>query len=263
MDSARPRLRFLASVLAPTLALILAVFAGLAAKPTHGQIASDAILLLAFEAVVFGQGSRGRDSLIRPVDPIRFELYGAVTDERFALLERQAAHLASASGLEVRAVIGTEPRGPIQGAEGPERVFQVYIVGEEYFVGLMLRPWVPPELVFPIASQALCFFVTLGGDEVDGALIGINSRLADETINHCLIEETAQPFGAFDDTRLLDPSAFNDFGALIERMTPNDEIILRTLFDERLQPGMPREEAMALVQTILPAIAAEARAGQP
>ena len=235
---------------------------GLAVKPGEAQIASDATLLRAFEAVVFGHGARARDHLMRPDDPIRFELYGAVTDERLALLRRQAADLSAVSGLAIQVVAGSEPRGPIQGALGPERVFQINIVGEEYFAELMMRPWVPPALIFPIASQALCFFVTLGGNEVDGALIGINARLPAATINHCLIEETAQPFGAFDDTRLLNPSAFNDYGELIDRMTENDMIILRTLFDESLQPGMSRQETMSRVRNLLPAIAAEARANQ-
>ncbi|MEM7444902.1 MAG: DUF2927 domain-containing protein [Pseudomonadota bacterium] len=244
-------------------AIVALILACILPRQSDAEIASDEILTRAFEAVVFGPPSRARDRLIRPVDPIRFELYGSVTDERFALLQQQAADLADVSGLQVHAVIGTEPRGPIQGAEGPERIFQVYVVGEEYFVGLMLRPWVPSEIVFPIAGQALCFFVTLGQDQVDGALIGINSRLPESTIRHCLIEETAQPFGAFDDTTLLNPSAFNDFGGLIDRMTENDRIILRTLFHPSLEPGMPREEVMALVETLLPAIAAEARANQP
>ena len=58
---------------------------------------------------MFGHGSSGRDRLIRPVDPVRMELYGAVTDERLALLRRQAADLSAATGLTIRAVAGVEP----------------------------------------------------------------------------------------------------------------------------------------------------------
>lgn len=227
-----------------------------------GQIASDAVLLQAFDAVVFGPGERRRNSLIRAVDPIRIEVYGATTDQQMALLQAHGADLSAVTGLPVSVVMGVEPAGVIRNAPGPERVFQINIVGPEYFAQLMMRSWVPPSSIFPIARQALCFFFTVGRETVDGALIGINAQLGEATIRHCLIEETAQSFGAFDDTTLLGASAFNDFGPLLEAMTENDRIILRTLFHDGLQPGMTRAQALAAAASVLPQIAAEARASQ-
>jgi len=224
------------------------------------QIASDSVLLQAFDAVVFGPDSRRRSYLIRSVDPIRLEVYGAITEDRMDLLQAHAVDLTLVIGLPIQVVGGSQPAGVIRNAPGAQRVFQVHIVGVQYFAQLMMRSWVPSTSIFPIARQGLCFFFTVGRETVDGALIGINEQLAEATIRHCLIEEVAQSLGASADTTILGPSAFNDFGPLLESLTENDRIILRTLFHDQLYPGMPRDQALAIAAEILPNIAAEARA---
>jgi hypothetical protein len=97
----------------------------------------------------------------------------------------------------------------------------------------------------------MCSFVTRGRQTIRGSLILINATMQEATIRHCLVEETAQSFGAIDDTRLLDPSAFNDWGGLVDRLQPDDARILKALYDPRLKAGMTRSEVLALLPEIL------------
>jgi hypothetical protein len=65
----------------------------------------------------------------------------------------------------------------------------------------------------------------------------------------CIHEELAQAMGLANDSPSARPSIFNDdeeFGLL----TRHDELLLRILYDRRLQPGMTEAEARPIVETI-------------
>lgn len=63
----------------------------------------------------------------------------------------------------------------------------------------------------------------------------------------CFHEEIAQGLGLANDSPLARPSIFNDdeeFGLL----TTHDELLLKMLFDDRLEPGMTSDEAQPIIQ---------------
>ncbi len=85
---------------------------------------------------------------------------------------------------------------------------------------------------------------------IRGVLVGIPDELPLGEIRACLVEELSQSMGLFMDDRHVWPSVFNDDDAYRE-LTPQDELFLRALYDRRLRPGMERDEAEPLIQTII------------
>ena len=214
--------------------------------------ASAADLATAFDRIVFGSGQAwARERLIRVAAPsLRFEVYGALDAPRGALLDRHVADLTAATGLAVSWSAATQPAPPVGRGEAALAVIQVHLVPRAAFAPLLEQSWIPAGTRASHA-RAMCAFVTLGRETVLAGLVLIDSDLPAETVSHCLVEETAQTLGAFDDTTLLDPSGFNDWGALVERLQPADLAILRALYDPRLAPGMARAEVLALLPVIL------------
>lgn len=65
----------------------------------------------------------------------------------------------------------------------------------------------------------------------------------------CIHEEIAQGLGLANDSPVARPSIFND-DEEYALLTRQDELMLRMLYDRRLQPGMTAVEARPIVQTI-------------
>lgn len=72
----------------------------------------------------------------------------------------------------------------------------------------------------------------------------------------CLREELMQSLGLPKDSDIVTPSVVND-SVQYDIYSANDMILIRTLYDPRLQAGMPKAEAMKLVRrTIIPELIA-------
>lgn len=88
--------------------------------------------------------------------------------------------------------------------------------------------------------------------QIDDAVIGIGvgeGRSRDQ-LSHCILEEIAQAAGLANDACHYRPSLFCE-GELVTAMTPADRVLLRTLYDPRLRPGMTRAEAMPIAREII------------
>ncbi len=243
-----PNIRLVAVLVAAVLAVASPVLSGgAAADQRPGRLAD------AFEEIVFGAaGPAPRDILLRIEGPVVFLPKGPFTPQSLALLASHAAALSDLTGFPVRVEMGEEI-----GSE--ERTFWIYLVSDALAPAVVERRWIAPP-VRAMAARALCSFVTRGDHRIMEAVIVIKRHLEAATVNHCLIEETSQALGAIDDTRLLDPSAFNDLGGLVGRLQPDDRAILRALFSEELRAGMTRAEvAERLPGLIERALAAEGR----
>ena len=65
----------------------------------------------------------------------------------------------------------------------------------------------------------------------------------------CIHEEVAQGLGMPNDSPHARPSIFNDDDEFA-LLTDHDELLLKMLYDPRLQPGMSLEEARPIIRTI-------------
>jgi len=233
-------------------ALLSLLFAlGLLVPATQAEDVDDARLIAAFDAIVFGTaGPRPRPIVLRVEGPVRFLVAGKLSARNEQLLERHAAALSAVTGYPV---VLDRGEGPQEG----ERPFWIYVAAPIDMLPALDRSWIPAwaTRVFP---NEMCAFITRGDHRIKEAVITIRESLPEATIGHCLIEETAQSLGAIDDTYLLSPSAFNDFGPLVEGLTADDRLILRALFAAEVAAGDSREEVLAR----LPALIAAARAAE-
>lgn len=73
-----------------------------------------------------------------------------------------------------------------------------------------------------------------------------------ERVRHLLLTEITQCLGPGGDFGDLQPSVFTISGSAHTRLPLNDQIILRTLYDPRIPPGMLRDYALAAASEIIP-----------
>jgi len=84
---------------------------------------------------------------------------------------------------------------------------------------------------------------------VSSALVIIRSELPEIMRRACFHEEIAQSLGLTNDSHYARPSIFNDDDEFAT-LTKFDEILLRILYDHRLQPGISKKSAAQLVKQI-------------
>ena len=81
------------------------------------------------------------------------------------------------------------------------------------------------------------------------AITIIRGELPDRLRQLCIHEELAQSLGLVADYHRARPSIFND-NEEFALLTQQDEMLLKMLYDPRLQPGMSWQEAQPIVETI-------------
>ena len=126
------------------------------------------------------------------------------------------------------------------------------LIGE---IGLT-RPEFDPTRI-PIITQLPkdihCMAMTSMSSEpnsaISSALVIIRSELPEIMRRACFHEEIAQSLGLTNDSHFARPSIFNDDDEFAT-LTKFDEILLRILYDHRLQPGISQKEAAQLVKQI-------------
>lgn len=110
-----------------------------------------------------------------------------------------------------------------------------------------------------------CGFVMSEDDEIAYGIAYLNIAYdsdSPEEVEACMIEEPVQGLGipGYVDSANGDiaETIFNDRVNWTD-LTPIDKIILRTLYDPRLKPGMSREQAMPIARQIIAELVLEAR----
>ena len=83
-----------------------------------------------------------------------------------------------------------------------------------------------------------------------GAHVFLGSEVEGTLRRACLHEEIVQSLGLTNDSRAARPSIFND-DQEFALMTEHDALLLRVLYDKRLQPGMPEREAMPIAERVI------------
>ena len=120
----------------------------------------------------------------------------------------------------------------------------------------LTRPEFDPTRI-PIITQLPkdihCMAMTSMSSEpnsaISSALVIIRSELSEIMRRACFHEEIAQSLGLTNDSHFARPSIFNDDDEFAT-LTKFDEILLRILYDHRLQPGISQKEAAQPVKQI-------------
>ena len=111
-------------------------------------------------------------------------------------------------------------------------------------------------------TTSACIALAIGDPERDGRImagaIAIGIDIPESQRRHCILEELVQVLGLPNDACHYRPSLFCEHDRVFE-LTGPDAILLRTLYDERLEVGMSRAEAMPIVRRIIAETLPEAR----
>jgi hypothetical protein len=223
---------------------------GQAAADTARRPAVEDIVRL-FETVVFG--SELDPKLASKVigkwqSPVRLAIQGKPGDRHLEFLGRHAATLSNLTGLSIALAKPGETANITVAFVPRKQMSKIQIGG------------VKQDLIERLAAPGGCYFVSWQKPvgTIIGAAIVVNTDRDNAMVNHCMLEELTQSLGFPNDTDVLRPSIFSDHDHLHEFSRP-DVIVVRTLYDPRLKPGMPKAEALKVV----PAIVGELNARLP
>lgn len=119
-----------------------------------------------------------------------------------------------------------------------------------------LMPQLTPAMIKTITSSprsTFCSAFSLSEPpknyEYTAALVLIKSEHSKVMRKSCIHEEMAQSLGLTNDSKLARPSIFND-DEEFALLTRHDELLLKILYDKRLEPGMNNKIALPIVRQI-------------
>lgn len=114
-------------------------------------------------------------------------------------------------------------------------------------------PGVNAKLQRELSAPGGCYFLSFAGGRMgalDRAFIVVNTDRDGFLIDHCLLEELTQSLGLPNDSDILRPSIFSDHDTL-RKLSPTDEILVRTLYHKRMFAGMTRKAAVTMARLLI------------
>lgn len=197
-----------------------------------------------FESVVFGSEiipNMKASVVARWTGPLRISIQGRATPAHIQTVQR---HLATIQKL-------TDVRfEKVEAPDRPENLTIAFLPALE--MGNVSINGVDPAYIRQIAAPLTCYFLSFKKppDTIIRGLIVVNAQRSEAEIEHCLLEELVQSMGLPNDTNMLRPSIFSDHDQLLA-ISRSDEILLRTLYDERMTEGLGRDEALNVARRII------------
>ena len=187
------------------------------------------------------RAGRPLDRLYRWPGPLRIQYLGP--EQYRADVKEHADFLSAATGLPVH-----------RGAENANMIVTIADPGDlrDYANRTTLQPYGRSYRTF-ICSTVQAEGSTLGQPMVN---VDIADNLPPQNIQHCIVREMTQALGLYGDLGGRVDTSLN--WGIVRELTDYDRQLIAILFDDRLRPGMPRDEVLA----ILPEIVADVEAGR-
>ncbi len=133
------------------------------------------------------------------------------------------------------------------------------ITGLEFVVGVPVREANLEIFEEPRYSDGcFAFHRQMSDGSSDFAQIQMGRKIPPSERTECLLEELSQILGPFNDVTTIKDTMWRPLELkTYDSLTWSDAVILRTLYDERIRPGMHRDVAMPLVRVIIAELLAE------
>jgi hypothetical protein len=231
--------------------LVAGAFPGRAQQSLQ-LIAPATLLVENFTRVVFGLefGSFMRERVHKWLGPVRIALIGADADLYRPFVAGHVAMLARLTGLDMRLV---------EGRDGGEN-FAVHFVRHAEMFETAARYPVNYRRVQRAVDSSACMYVFYENADmsIGHSIAIISTDRHPRYVTTCILEEMSQALGLPMDTELIHPSIFSDRD-LPQSLSINDKILVRTLYDPRIRPGMPQAEALRQARAIIPELIAGVR----
>lgn len=219
----------------------------------------------------FGGASAERDFLIKWDGPVRLSVaeFGALEKteadgtpylkiENRPLSEKKRAYIQKHLNtiLDLTGVVLEEPD-----AQDKPANFFIRFVPYKAMHAPFLAPNNSTEGLKELARDGVCYAtVDLDKGRITEARIVVTTELAPARMDACLLEEMTQVFGLMNDSDLVQPSIFNQYSTS-RVLYRSDLILLLTLYDKQLTPGMAKSEAMRVASAIIDQLNQSLKAG--
>jgi hypothetical protein len=228
-------------ILAAATATLLAAAARAEAPPDAGRIAA------LFEAAAFG-GAAPDAKLRKWRVPIRIKVVGEGSDPFRGAIAGHADALSALTGLD----IAISPSAQVN------RNMVVWFTRKRSLLhaGQRFEPDRDRLAAIVAAAADGCYSLTYQWDDggIIFAAVIVDTEREPAEIEHCLLEEMTESLGLSKAGAGFSPSIF-DSRARLPALSPIDEVLVRTLYDPRLSPGMTRGEALARAREIIAELA--------
>ncbi len=230
-----------------TVSTVLFAAAIAVAGASHGaEIGRPTVdkLVATFDDVVFGAeiDETMRSKVVAKWNgDLRISVKGQAKESHIKYLRRHLDSILDITGLSISAVDGDEK---------PENVTVVFVPRVQ--MSKIKIDTVDPKLIRTLSGPGSCYFLAFRDppDAIVRSIIVVNNERSSRAINHCLLEEVLQSLGLPNDSDLIRPSVFSDLDT-VTSIQRTDEILVRTLYDPRLTPGMNRDEALVVARQVI------------
>ncbi len=228
------------------LLIVLLLAACVTTDPTA---VTPAMLTTKFMVLAFGsEGPRrpeSRGRLVKWVTP----LHAAAVHGSERQLDAANLHLLTLAELtDLKVVPSGDDLASFVIVFAPRREF--FAIYDGYFPGQITKRWLARQRCATVAPFNERF-------EYTSAVITVGTDNSAGVADSCLPEEIFQAVGLFEDTDLPPrPSVFSTDHDLTE-LTVYDRMMVRALYDPRLQPGMTRAEVEPIARRIFAEYLAE------
>lgn len=229
------------------LALLIGIYGSvrLASWTEPLDVANPDTLIVKFEKTAFESEYGGHPgSIYRWEGPVTLYVDGPRSRRHGTYLAQVADHLTRLTGRQVA------PLTEVASKEVTPNFLVVLDAGE--ILGSRLRS-LPAAREFIDASKPNGYAIVGGdGSQIFAVVAAVRDDRPDPEVRATLLEEISQGFGLMNDTEVVQPSIWSVNGPNLDRLPLNDQIILRTLYDPALFPGMPKDEAMGVIRVLIP-----------
>lgn len=197
-----------------------------------------------FDTVVFGTINKQdgySTTLAKRTLPVFYTIKGDASSDQIDILSKYISFISRLVNLKIKKV---------DELDASENMTVIFLPAEH--MSKIHFTSVAPERIHSIASPKSCYFLFTkdSEDTINRSFIVINKDRRIEQTRHCILEELLQSLGFPNDTDMLRPSIFSAADSLTS-ITRNDEIIVRSLYDNSLIPGMERRKVLSLVKGII------------
>lgn len=184
-------------------------------------------------------------TVVKWVKPIHYAFYYEHLPQPNRLIEAMAnTHMAQLAEISQHPISLNNSAQPIN--------FNIVLTKEAFFRA-SIEKWGGKQMIY-LANEANCIghFKQNKRHEITQAtvIIPVDHAATNGLLAACIVEETTQVLGLPNDSDWVNPSIANDASKL-DLLTGLDYVMLKMLYDKRLEPGMPLEKSKPMIGNIL------------
>ncbi len=189
---------------------------------------------------------------------VRVRIVGDANNRWRPVVERHVATFTELTGLPFLVYI----------LPGTTENFFIYLVDRGHAWDIVQRHIPYPGQYEEMARESACMFLySFDRGRIkrtkEGLIIISPEALEGDEVSSCILTGIAGVLGLENESDLIRPSILSGRQHEMGRLSINDRILIRTLYDPRLRSGMPRTQALRIARKVITELHAKVLAGKP